>query len=158
MPYPGWLLTGTCEISRNGTPLIHKEQGESMKRIFSEMKSLRYALLAFAATALLLGGCSGGGGSSYDAPDTTSSTAPVIGQTQNVLIDAATLKSWVDSGLVNNTASYEKVVILHNSGYATEHIPGAQEWSRSGIDRYDGPVLSGNMVLDGETKIGRAHV
>lgn len=114
-----------------------------MKRIFSEMKSLRYALLAFAATALLLGGCSGGGGSSYDAPDTT---------TENVLIDAPTLKFWVDAGLVNNTASYEKVVILCFGGtYAAGHIPGAQLWATGGIERYEGPVLSSNMALDGET-------
>lgn len=123
-----------------------------MKRIFSEMKSLRYALLAFAATALLLGGCGGGGGSSYDTPDSTTKTAPVIGQTQNVLIDAATLKSWVDAGLVNNTASYEKVVVLCFGGtYAAGHIPGAQLWANGGIDRYEGPVLSSNMALDGET-------
>lgn len=32
-----------------------------------------------------------------------------------------------------------------------QRIPGAQEWSSNGIDRIDGPLLSGNMVLDGET-------
>ena len=121
-----------------------------MKRIFSEMKSLRYALLAFAATALLLGGCSGGGGSSYDEPKSVTS-APIVGQTQSVLIDAPTLKSWVDAGYVNSDNFDNHVVILHNAGYADGHIPGALEWAQSGVDRIDGPVLSGNMAFDGET-------
>ncbi|WP_144401937.1 selenite/tellurite reduction operon rhodanese-like protein ExtH [Geoalkalibacter subterraneus] len=95
--------------------------------------------------ALIAAGC-GGGSSSYDEPDS-------IG-TSNVLIDAPTLKSWVDAGLVNGDG-YENVVILHigspRSEYADGHIPGALEWSTVGIDRIDGPLLSGNMVLDGET-------
>jgi len=126
-----------------------------MKRIFSEMKSLRYALLAFAATALLLGGCGGGGGSSYDEPKSVTST-PIVGQTQNVLIDAPTLKSWVDAGYVNSDNFDNHVVILHTEGstaykYLDGHIPGAQIWNTTGVDRIEGPVLSGNMVLDGST-------
>ncbi|HDR47001.1 MAG TPA: hypothetical protein ENN94_04795, partial [Geoalkalibacter subterraneus] len=74
--------------------------------------------------ALIAAGC-GGGSSSYDEPSGQSS--PVLeGQTDNVLIDAPTLKSWVDAGLVNGDG-YENVVILHNSGYADGHIPGALE-------------------------------
>jgi 3-mercaptopyruvate sulfurtransferase SseA len=101
--------------------------------------------------ALIAAGC-GGGSDSYDEPSGQSS--PVLeGQIDNVLIDAQTLKSWVDAGLVNGDG-YENVVILHNSGYADEHIPGALEWSMGGMDRVDGPLLSGNMVLDGETMDG----
>ncbi|MDX9710278.1 MAG: selenite/tellurite reduction operon rhodanese-like protein ExtH [Trichloromonas sp.] len=127
-----------------------------MKRIFSEMKSLRYALLAFAATALLLGGCSGGGGSDYDAPESVTS-APIVGQTQSVLIDAPTLKSWVDAGYVNSNNFDNHVVILHTEGaadntkYLNGHISGAQVWNTTGVDRIEGPVLSGNMVLDGDS-------
>jgi 3-mercaptopyruvate sulfurtransferase SseA len=95
--------------------------------------------------ALIAAGC-GGGSSSYDEPDST--------HTANVLIDAPTLKSWVDSGLVNNETGYEKVVILDvdsQSNYRSGHIPGAQCWEGdSGDYRYDGPVYSYNMVLSGK--------
>ena len=138
-----------------------------MKRIFSEMKSLRYALLAFAATALLLGGCSGGGGSDYDAPEINQTpdgsayvapqltvTAPLAGHTQNVLIDAAILKGWMDQGLVNKAFGSERVVLLSVSdatNYGAGHIPEAQLWSTSEqvMNRVEGPVESVNMVLTG---------
>jgi 3-mercaptopyruvate sulfurtransferase SseA len=99
-------------------------------------------------------GCGGGGSSdSYDTPDSTV-TAPLAGQTQNVLIDAATLKGWVDSGLVNNESSWEKVVILDvtsAASYAAGHIPGAQLWDSSAQvkNRVEGPVEAVNMTLDG---------
>ena len=100
--------------------------------------------------SLFMNGC--GGSDSYTEP-TATITVPLAGQTQNVLIDAATLKSWVDSGLVNNDDGWEKVVILDvttAADYAAGHIPGAQLWEgNSGIERYEGPVLSSNMVLDG---------
>lgn len=123
--------------------------------MFREVKKgswkLSLQLIMIMALALLVWGC-GGGGSSYDEPGTTS-TAPLAGQTQNVLIDAATLMDWIDSGLVNNDNSFDKVVILDtgsSTNYNAGHIPGAQLWSAgSGINRYDGPVLSSNMVLDG---------
>jgi len=117
--------------------------------------SKRLALLLmvlFVGTFTLTGCGSGGGSDDYDAPDSTDN-APVEGQTgSNILIDAATLKSWVDAGLVNNDSSYEKIVILDTGSYTDGHIPGAQAWSGGGgIVRYEGPVLSGNMVLDGPT-------
>lgn len=122
--------------------------------MFREVKKgswkLSLQLLLVVAAALLLWGCSGGG-SDYDAPEATNST-PITGQTQNVLIDADTLKGWVDAGLVNNDASYENVVILTAGGtYDAGHIPGAQNWSVAGMERWEGPVYSGNMVLDGPT-------
>lgn len=104
------------------------------------------------ATSLLVTGCGGGGSDSYDAPESTSS-APIAGQTQNVLIDAATLKGWIDQGLVNNNEDYENIVIIDVTSaadYAAGHIPGAQLWEgNSGIERYEGPIYSSNMVLDG---------
>ena len=111
---------------------------------------LSVQLLFVIAAAFLVWGC-GGGGSSYDAPEATQSS-PIEGQTQNVLIDAATLKGWIDAGLVNNENNYEKVVILDaGSSYASGHIPGALSWTSGGMERWEGPVYSGNMVLDGET-------
>ncbi|MDY0397599.1 MAG: selenite/tellurite reduction operon rhodanese-like protein ExtH [Desulfuromonas thiophila] len=133
---------------------LSTDLGGHMKEVFQRSRMRLMALLLFLFVGTLpLAGCGGGGGSdSYDEPDTSTNNPPVVGQTENVLIDAATLKSWVDKGLVNNETGYEKVVILCAGGtYTAGHIPGAQLWSTLGIDRYEGPVLSGNMVLDGPT-------
>ncbi|MBW6520639.1 MAG: hypothetical protein K0A99_06455 [Desulfoarculaceae bacterium] len=101
------------------------------------------------ATSLLVAGC-GGGSDSYSEPEATKS-APIEGQTQSVLIDAATLKGWIDQGLVNNDEGWEKIVILNGEGKGGR-IPGSQKWTGpAGIERYDGPVLSSSMVLDGPT-------
>ena len=109
-------------------------------------------LAALLLSGFVLIGCgSGGGGGSddYDEPE-AQSTTPIIGQTDNILIDSPTLKAWVDAGKVN-ARSYENVIILQQKSYDAGHVPGAQEWALSGIDRIEGPVLSGNMVLDGTT-------
>ncbi|MEJ2032771.1 MAG: selenite/tellurite reduction operon rhodanese-like protein ExtH [Deltaproteobacteria bacterium] len=97
------------------------------------------------ALALMFQGCGDGGVSSYDTPSTTST---------GVVVDAATVKNWVDNGNVNGTG-YDKVVILDigtsSAGYATGHIPGAQyvSWS-SLIENRDGGVLMDvNMVISG---------
>jgi 3-mercaptopyruvate sulfurtransferase SseA len=116
--------------------------------------SKRLALLLmvlFVGTFTLTGCGSGGGSDDYDEPD-TGDTAPVEGQEDtNILIDAATLKSIVDSGKVN-ADSYDRVVIIDTGSYDDGHIPGAQKWTAgSGMVRYEGPVLSGNMVFDGPT-------
>jgi 3-mercaptopyruvate sulfurtransferase SseA len=123
-----------------------------LRKINRNSLKTSWQLLLVIAAALLVWGC-GGGSDSYDEPSATK-TAPLAGQTQSVLINAATLKGWVDSGLVNNENSWEKVVILDvgdATDYNTGHIPGAQLWTVSGSERYEGPVLSGNMVIDGPT-------
>ncbi|MBW2186218.1 MAG: hypothetical protein JRG71_07405 [Deltaproteobacteria bacterium] len=120
-----------------------------MRKMFRNHVLLFVTLLL--SSFVLIGCGSGGGGGSddYDEPETYSTT-PVVGQANNILIDADTLKAMVDAGKVNDD-SYENVIILQQKKYATGHIPGSQEWAVSGIDRVEGPVLSGNMVLDGET-------
>ncbi|MBE0574722.1 MAG: hypothetical protein IH613_02390 [Desulfuromonadales bacterium] len=122
-----------------------------MKKITLFRQGIVMLSMLLLAASLTFTGC-GGSSDSYDEPS-AAQTAPIAGQTQSVLIDAATLKGWVDSGLVNNDDDWEKVVILDVTSattYAAGHIPGAQLWAgNSGIDRFDGPVLSGNMVLDG---------
>lgn len=97
------------------------------------------------ALAFMFQGCGGGGGSDYDTPSTTAT---------GVVVDAATVKGWVDNGNVNGTG-YDKVVILDigtsSAGYAAGHIPGAQyvSWS-SLIENRDGGVLTDvNMVISG---------
>lgn len=82
---------------------------------------LSMQLACIAVVALLVWGC-GGGGSSYDTPTAT--------QTPTPLIDAATLKGWMDSGLVNSD-DFENVVILQvgaEADYDAGHIPGAHYW------------------------------
>lgn len=99
------------------------------------------------ALALVFQGCGGGGGTSgYDTPSTSST---------GVVVSAATVKNWVDSGKVNSTG-YDKVVILDfgsQASYAAGHIPGAQWVDRSGLyeNRYGGVLEDVNMVLDGPT-------
>jgi len=129
-----------------------------MKRIFSEMKSLRYALLAFAATALLLGGCGGGGGSSYDEPKVgiAVTNAPLDGHATNVVIKPATLLDWMKAGVVNSTDSFKSgnVVILdYASGYATyPAIPGAVKVTTAELaaTRLEGIAETGTLVPTGE--------
>ncbi len=105
-------------------------------------------LIALASVlALTFQGCGGGGGtSSYSTPSTTST---------GVVVDAATVKSWVDSGKVNGTG-YDRVVILDlgsSADYAAGHIPGAQWVNSSSLyeNRNEGVLTDINMVLDGPT-------
>lgn len=88
-------------------------------KINRSIMKLSVQSLLVAATALLLWGCGGGGGSqSYDSPKAIDNT-PINGAATSVLVDAETLKSWMDEGLVGNTASsYDgKIVILDFGAY-----------------------------------------
>jgi 3-mercaptopyruvate sulfurtransferase SseA len=122
-------------------------------------KRLALLLMVLFVGTLTLTGCGSGGGSDdYDSAEAPAETSNYDYKTQasqdsDVMIDAPQLKAWIDQGLVNNSDSYKNVVILHygDDDYATGHIPGAQPWSVRGIERVEGPVLSGNMVLDGES-------
>ncbi len=126
-----------------------------------------------ALTMLTLWGCGGGGGSSYDNP----ASSAVTTKTATALIEADTLKGWVDAGLVNKAlGSYDRVVILDVSADKTDdkgtvdtaddvkyndyvkkgHIPGAQLISAGSnafkAERAEGPLdKTGEMVCTGET-------
>ncbi|MDY0213089.1 MAG: selenite/tellurite reduction operon rhodanese-like protein ExtH [Desulfuromonadaceae bacterium] len=115
-------------------------------------KRLALLLMVLFVGTFTLTGCGSGGGSSdnYSTPGTLGNTVPLEGQTSNTLIDTATLKAWIDQGLVN-AGGFTNVVILQQKNYADGHIEGAQEWANSGIVRDEGPIKSGNMVLDGTT-------
>ena len=122
-----------------------------IRKVFKHTKDnvVLFAAVVLSCFVLTACGGGGGGGDSYDEPE-AQPTPPITGQIDNVLIEAPTLKAWLDEGLVN-ADSFENVVILQPNGYSTSHIAGTQEWTAPrGIDRIDGPVLSGNMVLDGE--------
>lgn len=95
--------------------------------MFKNAKGRITALLYAIMIVLLLWGC-GGGASGYDAV----STEPVLTLTATPSIVPATLKSWMDSGLVQGVSapyvSGEKVVILDYTdtiSYQAGHIPGA---------------------------------
>lgn len=93
-----------------------------------------------------LGGCGGG----YSTP----TTGPVLTATSTSLIDAPTLKGWMDKGLVNATSG-EKVVVLEvnpQANYDAGHIPGAlimdssKELTKT---RLEGVAYISSMILDG---------
>ena len=114
-------------------------------------KSFMMVTLAL-LTSLVMWGC---GSDSYNAPTTATST-PIEGYTTNVLIDADTLKGWMDQGLVNAPNSFAgKVVILTvgaKSAYDAGHIPGALPWDSSAelnMTRLEALSPLGTMVLDG---------
>lgn len=84
----------------------------------------------------------------------TAVPAQVATRTATALIDAATLKGWIDAGLVNSKNG-EKVVILDITGardyYDRGHIPGAIYVDPAEIvqTRIEGVASSSAMVPDG---------
>ncbi|MHB8091725.1 MAG: selenite/tellurite reduction operon rhodanese-like protein ExtH [Syntrophales bacterium] len=108
---------------------------------------------AIAIVFFVLWGC-GGGTSSYDAVNYD----PVLTKTANALVDATTLKGWMDQGLVQGVSSPfvtgEKVVILDYkdaTAYASGHIPGAVrvDGSELLLTRLEGVAEMGSLVTDG---------
>jgi len=102
-------------------------------------------LLLIVTAAFLLWGCGGGGGSSYTPPVETSTDTP--------LIDVATLKGWMDDGLVNSgTTGIDNVVILYVGAATEDRIPGSYVWADGEIrtTRLDGLTEVGSLVCTGE--------
>jgi len=99
-------------------------------------------LMSLLASPLLINSCS-----------TTNYDTPITPRTSATLIAPETLKTWVDSGIVNSTG-YDKVIILDVTSLATYtagHIPGAQFVNSGDIaqTRMEGPATDVTMVLDG---------
>ena len=96
-------------------------------------------------TVLVMSGC---------CKDDTTVSGPVATRTATALIDAATLKGWVDTGLVNSKSG-EKVVILDitetRDYYDRGHIPGAVHVDATEIvqTRIEAAAASSTMVADG---------
>jgi len=128
------------------------------EKIMKKSRGLIAALLGTVMiAALTLGGC---GTSSYDNPASSATTT----KTETALIDAATLKQWIDAGLVNKTGGYDRVVILDVTANAADgtnkyntvgHIPGAQLVLGNGVFqavRAEGPLKeTGALVCTGAT-------
>ena len=99
-------------------------------------------LLFLIAVPLSFNSC----GSEYETPSTT--------QTPTALISPATLKAWMDAGLVNGTG-YDRVVIIDldtTGNYTTVgHIPGARwlDAARLSENRVEGPAVSSTEVATG---------
>lgn len=138
------------------------------EKIMKKSRTLIAALLGTVMiAALTIWGC---GTSGYDDPAANANITTT--KTTNALIDAATLKGWIDEGKVNAPfGSYDRVVILDISANpsatsyddktnvynTTGHIPGAQLISAgSGAfqdnTRAEGPLnITGSMVCTGAT-------
>lgn len=108
------------------------------------------------AAMLVVTGCGGSGDTANgNYPDPTASITTT--KTANALIDAATLKQWMDEGKVNSTdpANCDRVVIVTVASaaqYATQHIPGAQLMNSATeltMTRLEGVGSITTMVLDG---------
>jgi 3-mercaptopyruvate sulfurtransferase SseA len=100
--------------------------------------------------ALTLWGC---GTSSYDDPNASITTT----KTASALIDAATLKQWMDEGKVNSTdpSAKDRVVIVTvatAAQYNTQHIPGSlllDSGTELNMTRLEGVAPISTMVIDG---------
>lgn len=120
-----------------------------MSKFHTWMKQNKFSLLLalIVAVALLLGGC-GGGSDSYD-----NHTQQVSTKTATPLIEADTLKEWMDKGLVNAGYIQDNVVILNVGGPGANKIPGAYEWiyeDEVRTTRLEGLAFAGSMVQTGD--------
>jgi 3-mercaptopyruvate sulfurtransferase SseA len=101
-------------------------------------------MVLFVGTFTLTGCGSGGGSDDYDAPEAPKTEYGRV-------INVETLKAAMDAGKVNSDEYDRWIIIQRDMDDDNNRIPGAQEWGVNGIDRIDGPILSGNMVFDGPT-------
>ena len=112
-------------------------------------KSFMMVTLAL-LTSVVMWGC---GSDSYDTPQSTAvSNAALPGHATNVLIEPATLKGWMDQGLVNASSSFNgKVVILDYAG-SGDLIPGAIRVESGELNavRMDGLAKMASLVATGE--------
>lgn len=110
-------------------------------------KSFMMVTLAL-LTSVVMWGC---GSDSYDTPTKVSNT-PVAGAATNVLIEPATLKAWIDQGLVNADSSFNEKVVILEYGTSGDRIPGACRVGTNELrgTRLDGLAPAGSMVATGE--------
>lgn len=126
-----------------------------MKRFRVNLKhGIVLLTMLFLATSLTLTGCGGGSGSdSYDTPSVRLNNAPLEGHATSVVIEPATLKEWMDAGLINAADSFDgKVVILdYNSADTAGRIPGAFKAAFAELyaTRLEGIAQTGMMVPTG---------
>jgi 3-mercaptopyruvate sulfurtransferase SseA len=117
-------------------------------------RALLSAAVALALAAAWLWGCGTGG---YDAPRSAWDAHPqTLTVTDNALVDPATVRAWVDNGLVNAEAD-ERVVVVevaaNGSSWDSLHVPGALFLNQSLLvsSRAEGvdPALASNELPPG---------
>lgn len=116
----------------------------------SRRRIMTAPLLALSFVALVLGGC-GGGSSSYDEP--------TVVRSASVLLEADSVKSLIDQGLLSADGSFnEKVVILDFGSYSMDpakdalRIAGACRVPQADLQakRFEGVTDASPMVATGE--------
>lgn len=128
-----------------------------IQKVLKSTRSHVFLLAALLLSSFVLIGCGSGGGGggdtsseSYDAPKTVSNS-PIKGSATNVLIDSATLKGWLNDGLVNNNDNYNDKVVIIEYGSTGDHIPGAIQVGTNDLrgTRLDGLAPAGSLVATG---------
>lgn len=127
-----------------------------MERCHGIFRKLNFLVLLSGLAALVtLWGC---GSNSYDTPKTTD-TAPVAGDASSVLIEPASLKVWMDQGLLNTDGHFDKnVVILDFGGYTLDpdtdplRIAGACRVAKAELEklRFEGVGDANPLAATGE--------
>lgn len=119
-----------------------------LQKLMSRRSFLLGVVGVMMSTMLSLWGCGGGGTSSYNQPITTTSSPAII--------DATTLKRWIDEGKLNAPlGSKDRVVVVSPSDVATwtskGHIPGAVRWGTNelAMTRVEGLANATNMMPTG---------
>ena len=120
-----------------------------LQRLMSRRSFLLGVVGVVMSTMLTLWGCGGGGGTSSYSQSVTTTSAPAI-------IDAATLKKWIDEGKLNAPfGTKDRVVVVSPSTTADwtnkGHIPGAVRWDTNefAMTRVEGLAAAGNMMPTG---------
>jgi 3-mercaptopyruvate sulfurtransferase SseA len=128
-----------------------------MKKITLFRQSIVMLSMLLLAASLTLTGCGGSGSDSYDAPE-TATNAPIAGAATSVLVEPATLKSWMDQGLVNNQDSFNgNVVILDFGSYTLDpavdpdRILGACRVKKADLEspRFEGVAMATPLAATG---------
>jgi len=128
------------------------------KRYLLENRGLSGLLAILLLTVTLIaGGCAP---DEYDTAQTATGNPPTAGASTNVLIEPATLKGWMDQGLVNNDGAFDqRVVILDYGVYdmedpknGPERIKGACRVHNNDLRsrRVEGVAEAFPMVATGE--------
>ncbi len=122
-----------------------------LQRLMSRRSFLLGIVGVVMSSMLTLWGCGGSGGTSSYSQSVTTTSAPAI-------IDAATLKKWIDEGKLNAPfGTKDRVVVVSPSTtkdwvLATKgHIPGAVRWDTTefAMTRVEGLAAATNMMPTG---------
>ena len=120
-----------------------------LQRLMSRRSFLLGIVGVVVSTMLTLWGCGGGGGTSSYSQSVTTTSAPAI-------IDAVTLKKWIDEGKLNAPfGTKDRVVVVSPSTTADwtnkGHIPGAVRWDTTefAMKRVEGLAAADNMMPTG---------